>query len=162
MTHLFGKELLIQFTMRYFVNFGQVFAGNFLFWGRVVGFDCIDSWSLLIPLLWLANLAGPEYIPPDKCHLPCLFFRQLSNELRWLDTFARSCPNANLLFVASYESMWFEYIYITLYALFNVSCDNDFAHAKAHAPIPNFSCLLCTGYCSVLPVNWLLRVLYFA
>ena len=107
MTHLFGKELLIQFTVRCFVNFSQVFAGNFCFWGQVV-------------------------------------------------------PHADLLFVASYESMRFEYIYITLYALFNASCDNAFAHAKAHARILNFSCLLCTGYCSVLPVNWLLRVLYFA
>ena len=43
MTHLFGKELLIQFTVRFFVNFCQVFEGIFLFSGRVVGFDCIDS-----------------------------------------------------------------------------------------------------------------------
>ena len=159
MTHLFWKELLIQFTVRCFVNFCQVFAGNVLFWGRVVWFDCIDSWSLLISLLWLTNLAGPEYIPPDKCHLPCLF--SVYCLMSWLDTFARLCPHADLLFVASYESMWLKYIYITLYVLFNVSCDNDFAHAKAHAPILNFSCLLCTGYCSVLPVNWLLHVLYF-
>ena len=43
MTHLFEKELLILFTVRCFVNFCQAFAGNFLFRGRVVGFDCIDS-----------------------------------------------------------------------------------------------------------------------
>ena len=51
MTHLFRKELLIQFTLRCFVDFCQVFAGIFLVLGRAVGFDCIDSWSLLIPLL---------------------------------------------------------------------------------------------------------------
>ena len=43
MTHLFRKELLIQFTLRCFVDFCQVFAGNVLFLGRAVGFDCIDS-----------------------------------------------------------------------------------------------------------------------
>ena len=43
MTHLFRKELLIQFTLRCFVDFCQVFVGNFLFFGRAVGFDCIDS-----------------------------------------------------------------------------------------------------------------------
>ena len=31
MTHVFGKEQLIQFTVRCFVNFCQVFAG--IFWG---------------------------------------------------------------------------------------------------------------------------------
>ena len=41
MTHLFGKELLIQFTVRCFVNLCQVFAGNFFcfeggLWGLVV------------------------------------------------------------------------------------------------------------------------------
>ena len=44
MTHLFRKELLIQFTLRCFVDFCQVFTGIFfLFLGRAVGFDCIDS-----------------------------------------------------------------------------------------------------------------------
>ena len=33
MTHLSGKELLIQFTVRCFVNFCQVFAGIFCFEG---------------------------------------------------------------------------------------------------------------------------------
>ena len=31
MTHVFGKEQLIQFTVRCFVNFCQVFAGIFFF-----------------------------------------------------------------------------------------------------------------------------------
>ena len=39
MTHLFGKELFIQFTVRCFVNFCQVFAGIFclfVLWGLIV------------------------------------------------------------------------------------------------------------------------------
>ena len=40
MTHLFGKELLIQFTVRCFVNFFQVLRAFFCFegglWGLIV------------------------------------------------------------------------------------------------------------------------------
>ena len=78
MTHLFRKELLIQITLWCFVDFCQVFAGNFCFEGGLWGL------IVLIPdhsyLFTLTDRPGPEYIPPDKCHLPCLFPRQLSNE----------------------------------------------------------------------------------
>ena len=40
MTHLFGKELLIQFTVRCFVNFCQVFAGFFFFFFFVLRVGC--------------------------------------------------------------------------------------------------------------------------
>ena len=144
------RELLSSFLRAFFCCEGGL-------WGLIV---LIPDHCLSLYFDWLTWLDLNIFRQINVIYL--VFFHQLSNELRWLDTFARSCPHADLLFVASYESMWFEYIYITLYALFNVSCDNDFAYAKAHAPILNFPCLICTGYCSVLPVNWLLRVLYFA
>ena len=140
------------------MDFCQVFAGNFLFWGRAVGFDCIDSWSLLISLLWLIDLdlnifrqINVIYLvfSPVNCLMSLTDLIHLRDRVHMPTFYSLLLMNPCDLNTSILHYMHFLVHPVTMTL-----------HMPKH--MRKYSCLLCTGYCSVLPVNWLLRVLYFA